>query len=672
MDTITKGGVIWEYLKGEVTNGKEDVTKADLIKVGYSVQAIENAIAEIKKDRLVTKPAMPIPTAKAEPVAPKPVTPPAPVAPIDVPLMTHPADQDLMNDLSAAIKQDTKIEFASSTPAVAYAPIPAPVAAPRGMTLPTPAAHENLAQSLSTTLTGIPTMPMDLMHPSVPQAEVVPKAIPIPAPAPKTPPGAVISVMPKKKHGIFYKLAMVVLVLVVLASIGSGVSFAMTGSWLPPALSDQISKLPFVSSFFERYPKDQLFGAMLGKFSSINTFGYSASIDVKTEPYDNSVPRPPKALVTGSTTPAVTGMSGYGMPADMTIHADISGSADITDSSSVLNKNGQLHGTLTGTVGGVSFTSEASFMKIGETFYAQLNKLPSLGLFDLSKVEGKWVKFDKTTADEFGFSLGSMASSAPQVLSAIETMQNTHASATYLANENIGDTRTYKYDVKLDTDPNVAMQVWIDPQTAFPVKVHALSKIAYDESDPATKDKMMVTESSLTLSDINTPISLVAPGNVISAVEAYASLSGMTLDQYYEHKQETNVSSIFYALGSYKTVAGEFPMSLSELMKTPNQIRLEHPQTAKKPTVKAGFDFAPWGDDVPVISKIPKDVFTKTDYAYISTKKDFTLKYEIRLEPVSTSSPSLISSSQFVNGMNTMTSKVLSVEGAAATKKARK
>jgi len=74
MDIITKGGVIWEYLKGEIANGKEEITKADLMKVGYSTQAVENAVAEIKKERLVARAVMPVSTAIAEPVPQKPMS----------------------------------------------------------------------------------------------------------------------------------------------------------------------------------------------------------------------------------------------------------------------------------------------------------------------------------------------------------------------------------------------------------------------------------------------------------------------------------------------------------------------------------------------------------------------------------------------------------------------
>jgi len=205
----------------------------------------------------------------------------------------------------------------------------------------------------------------------------------------------------------------------------------------------------------------------------------------------------------------------------------------------------------------------------------------------------------------------------------------------------------------------------------LPVKLTIVSKMAPDEGDTDMKDKMIVLGSSLVLSKINEPINLTAPTDAISAVEAYASFMGITPDEYYERKQESNISDLYYALADYKALAGEYPMTLSDLTKTPKQVSAEHP-TVKKATVKKGFDFAPWGDDLPILDKVPVDAFNKVPYQYVSTKKDFTLKYEIKIPSSSVSvggGLSLPVISQFVNGVNTMTSKAISLEALAAKAK---
>lgn len=769
MDTITKGGVIWDYLKGEVINGKEDITRADLLKVGYSAQAVENAIAEIKKEKLMAKSVMPV---SAPTLAPSKVgVPTASVgaaAMAEIPIaftstvsvqtpspMTHPADQDLMNNLSAAIKQDTKIEFETALPA----------AAPRGAAAQVPAMHQNLAQNLGENLDAIPVMPLDLVHggtvlPKMPMP-VAPK-VPLPAPTPvppvavaapaslspkpaltatipmpplpsaqstlATPSQIVTNVMSKKKHGFLGKVAMVLLVVIILCGIGAGISFGMTGSWLPPVFS----------SLFEKYPQDKLFNVMLGNLSSIKMFSYVTTLDLKVQPYDSSVPRPPKPVPTNSTTtlPINTSIStGYDMPTDFNIHADLTGSIDIHDSTTLTNENGEVNGSVTGTMGGVSFTSNADLMKVGNTVYIQLNKLPSLGLFDLSKVEGKWIRFDQAVLDELGISdmieqVGkgklSAAGGSESALDQALVMEQGYALADMARTANLltgifvksgkvdGQTVS-QYRVSLDYDtfisfftqakasfatkygassildkadlaslqkPELKAQldylfatntlfVWIDPKNALPVKIEITSKVASPEGTIAGKDQMIVSDAMVVLSEINKPINLVVPTDSISAIEAYAALSGMTLDQYYEQKQVSNVSNIFYALGNFKAAAGVYPMSLKELLMTPVQIRAANPQTApKKPAVKAGFDFAPWGDAMPILSKVPQDAFSKADYVYTSTKKDFQMKYEIRI--ASSSPSSIYLPAQFINGINTMTSKAISVEGAAAAKSKKK
>ncbi len=680
MDTITKGGVIWEYLKGEVASGKEQITKADLMKVGYSAQAVENAIAEIKKDKVLNKPATPTP-ALSRVGAPTgaPTVPsgqgvgvlnasPAPVmgsspspfpqaSPEEKPaeLMTHPADQDLMNDLTAAIKQDAQM---------APPPASAPQAISRG-TIPT-ATHENLGASLS----AIPVMSPELMHaPTIPRSVV---SAPIPSPVttmPKAP--AVATVMPKRKHGFFFKFFVFIFVVLVLCGIGSGILYGMTGNWLPPVLTEQLTSLPFLSSLSEKYPKEQLFNVMLSNIGTIKTLAYTANVDVKTEPYDGKTPRPVSAMAssTNPTSPAYSASLPIG---DASMHADVSGSADLSDLRSptgLLNKNSELHGTVTGSFGGISFTSEAAFMKVDGVMYIKLNKLPTLGIFDLSKVEGKWVKFDQSAKDEFGLTETvtpeKITAQAPQAAALLNELQAKKLTATYVSSEKVGEQNSSKYKVTVDDGSEVF--VWIDPQTALPVKVYFTSKTAYDANDAVMKDKMTEVAVSVTLSHINEPVTPTAPTDSISAVEAYASLTGMTVDQYYEHKQEGNVSAIFFALGNFKKVAGVFPATLNELMQTPVQIRAMYPKTApKKSTVKTGFDFAPWADDMPVMSPVPADVFTHSQYIYATTTaKDFTLKYEIKL---ASSTPS----SQFVNGTNTMTSKAVSVEGATAGLKKKK
>lgn len=686
MDVITKGGVIWEYLKGEVAAGKENITKADLMKVGYSAQAVENAIAEIKKEKMLNKSAMPAPlppTAAPAPVMGSSSAPfvidekitlaasPAPMG--EAPLLTHPADQELMNNLNAAVKQDAEIKSVPPATPVGFS------SAPLGTKMPT--AHENLGA----TLAGISALSPELVHASVPENAKLPVQAPVnstasqPATLPSSPlmmpKAAVAEVAPKKKRGFFAKLLIFLFVIVVLVGIGSGVSYGMTGQWIPPIIIEKLGDLPFVQ---DAYPKDKIFSIMLGNLSAIKKVGYTATFDLKTEPYDGATARP-IILNSGSSSPQGTDSAARSMGiggldinviTDISLHANAAGSADLSDSSNILNKDSEMHGTVEGSIGGVSFTSEAGLIKLGDTTYVRISKLPSFGEYDLASIDGKWVTFDKSSLEELGLRESSgghlLEMKTPSISTLVKELQASGISAGFVAEEKVGKEKTWKYEVSLRD--NNGVMVWISPKTALPVKALFSSKVAYGADDPKMKDKMTVLEVSMTISNINEEVKLTAPAETISAVEAYAAMLGMTTEQYYERKQETNVEGLSYALADFKKVAGVYPASLSELTQTPNQIRAAYPKTAPKKTpAKAGFDFAPWSDDMPVMEKVPVDVFTKAEFPYTAAKGDFTLKYEIRLPVAAPAMPKVVS--KFVNGTNTMTSKMMSVEGAAANAK---
>ena len=612
--------------------------------------------------------------------------------------MTHPADEQLMQDLSAAIQeeshQSTQNISVMSPELVHASVVPPSISSPAQVSRPLPPAPVSTPTSLHD-LRAVPVAP-------------VPLAI---TPTQSSP----------RHRSIFAKLGIVFLLLCVLAGIGSGISFAMTGSWLPPQ----------VSSLFAKYSKDQLFSAMVARLPSIKTVQYNASLDYSIAPYDGLTPRMPFAG--SSTMPQTLSPVGGSVPNDFSIHADLQGSLDMSDTANILGKDAELKGTVTGSVGGVSFTTSAAVRKVHNTAYLQVNKLPSLGLFDLSTIEGAWIAFDSTSLDELGITdiLNEFAKAKLKAASSTATdsaeakvreqfndllaraKEKNILRTVYEDRERIGATNSWRYGVSFDQNAFIdmlvsaksdfanvygassilasvhveelqnpstkaildyfltanKMQVWIDPNTAWPVKFALTSTVAPPEGDMTIGDNMLVTKSSLTLARINEPIALVAPSDFISAVEAYASLMGQTLDEYYEAKQESNVSSIFYALSDFKKAAGVYPLSLHELTQTPNEIRRAYPQTApKKSPVKTGFDFAPWGDDLPILRRVPKDVFTKSEYTYTNTKKDFTLVYEIRLATTTTSSYLPV---QFINGTNTMKSNVISVEGAALAKKKR-
>lgn len=762
MDTITKGGVIWEYLKGEVAAGREDITKADLMKVGYSAQAIENAIREIKKEKIAAKapsalpgnagvfgtqaasvatsPKLPLPPPSATPtpslggenkipqsslaagIAPSQTTVPS----VGVSLKSPENEQALLNDLSKALQEDTKISFSAPIPAqprgvIPSAMPPTPAAPVVSQSLASPSAsitsqssrpHQNLGGSLSS----ISVMPPDLANASLKNIDasaasktpVTPPSIPpvstplsVQPPAPTMPVSTPSVVVPRPRRGILAKLGWAVIIIMIALGVGGGVSYGMTGQIIPPQVASRIPlvQIPFISDLLAIYSPDTLFPAMLSKLGELHTARYTLAADVYTKDSD----------VSGG----------------MRAKAEVTGAIDVTKESS-LDNDFSTRVSAEFTADGMSFKGAGEVRKVGDALYVHLEEFPDLGFFNLDTIKGVWIRADKTSAQAFGYddlltafselqafraqaltpAGGAESPSEAEIEAQIAHLKNSFfasnvLTATFEEKEVLNSVSTYRYLVTIDrqavynfiaqasselsatygekalvrmTPEELAsikeqllsaeteqslkstnFKVWIDSRTAWPVQFEITSTAITPQSSVSVDSTIR-----LTLADINEPIKVEVPGDVISAEEAYTRLTGKTMEMFRADKQYDQVSDIFYALADYKALTGTYPVQLTELMKTRKQLKTEFPGRAS--SVKSSFDFATWADDLPLLSRIPKDVYSKTDYSYQKSGTDYKLTYPIMLTATS-SVPT-----EYVNGVNTMTSKAISVEGLAALK----
>jgi len=671
MDKITKDGVIWDYLRDEVRAGREEVTKADLIKVGYSVQAIENAIVEIKKEPIVQKPTLA--EMSSIPVNDKNVGSIANRAKgqdTTEPLATELSDEQLIQDLSAAVERDSgdKVEF-SETPSSPLVADPLISRQDRQSPPTPPSGHENLAQTIGDLSGGIPTIAPELVggySVNINSNSVIPDQADSSLPAssltsatqPPTP--AVTNIITKKRHGLIYKLSILVVTLAILLLIAAGVSYAMTGRWLPQTLTD----LPGLSAFSFRYSKEELFPAMVANLQSIKSSGYTLTV---TASYAQSKEQATTTVLNSPSELFVANAVG-----PMTIMAKLQGVLD--DTSGAGNFSTRLGVDFD--IMGVIASSMAEFRRTDGTLYGRLIKLPNLGFLDTGDIADVWVRLEKEGIEKFGL-LEIMSGYLPfdtetyNAKGALGLLSDPSLyTALYEGNDEINTVNTYRYSVKPNYDTLLAtlsnnddkydlasatehmtIVVWIDPARALPVKMEIILKMAVAAGD-------IDMETELSIFDINRVATVEKPAESISITEAYTKLTGKSMDEYLEESQVSNILSLSYALDDFKKTAGAYPSSLTELRLTPNEIRAKYVETAPKNAVKAGFDFAPWADDVPIITKVPNDVYTGTDYDYSMKGSDFQVVYEIKIA----SSTNNAAFYNYIDGTNTMTSKAISIE----------
>ncbi|MBI5138220.1 MAG: hypothetical protein HZA95_00255 [Candidatus Vogelbacteria bacterium] len=361
--------------------------------------------------------------------------------------------------------------------------------------------------------------------------------------------------------------------------------------------------------------------------------------------------------------------------------------------------------------------------------FGRINKMPSIPFFgfDLSTIKGKWIQVPSSDlnsssisalgvtpyASEYNEIARNKALTEEQSLEIFKkAMESGLLRATFITVEPSNEGRLYKYLVAVDAknladfyeniskkieqkyrdkalfkydkttsefmksdaylnamkylNQAIKLNVWIDPESAQFRKMTLVYKAAAPENYPKA-DLQAVFETSYSIANVNQKQDIETPENFITTEEVERLISGKTVEQFEMDKQSYAVLSVRKTLAGYRESGRPFPFMLAELTE-------DFPTT----TVKSNLTYHyldPYG--VGPLKEIPNDRYTKLPFIYSSTGEDYRLQYQMRLpkdtgDTSSANSYDNYSSSylngQFVEGLNTATSKTMSEEVAKSQK----
>ena len=382
----------------------------------------------------------------------------------------------------------------------------------------------------------------------------------------------------------------------------------------------------------------------------------------------------------------------------------------------------------TGQMGDASASVDLEFRKVGDEMYGVLNKFPSF-LSSYSAIKGKWIHISSSDVVAYGSGFIGWGPRDAQKKLTKAREQSTEQLKLFLeladkhqalqvagtpVREDIDGVSAYKYDLQFNkatladfyqdlatqfsakwgpdsginvdqalveylNSPefdtlfdymrtNTTLTLWARAD-GVPIKSQYSIRIVPDSSANAknidTQIRLIVT---LSLSDINTPISIEAPTESMNLEDATIMLTGQSREEYRFSKQAKTIQSIRRALSDYHYSTGRYPTSLAELTKT----RAEVMKSA---------------DDRPFMATVPTDLFTQKAFGYTTSADDYQLSYTMQYAPYQSGSvlPDSLYTYDYsvkmaygsagrplllvaVQGTNTATSKVASTEAVAQSK----
>lgn len=365
--------------------------------------------------------------------------------------------------------------------------------------------------------------------------------------------------------------------------------------------------------------------------------------------------------------------------------------------------------------GDFNFAIDIDTIKLANDFYVKINKSPSL-FGDISSVKLKWIKI---TQQDIGNSWSGIFNSETvdkekednlkkQFVKILEVAGNTNL-ITYKDKpiiRNEGLNVFYDYEIKLSVDAlavfyekvtkelesidkenplikydeltdyylkskvfkelyeyvldNQSMIVTLDGE-GIPISLHYKLRMI-PNSDSKSGDKQVNFYFDLKLRDINTDLSIEVPEGFINFKDAYLKFTGQTEEEYLLNKQYLSISMLMQALEEYKFITGVYPENLSKLTES-IEIGVGDKKNSKR-----------------ILNLLPKDEYKNTDFVYKKEGDDYKIVYTVLLPKKFDNKKSSIfvtydntskytkSDStprvglKFVNGENTLTSKVFSVE----------
>jgi hypothetical protein len=401
------------------------------------------------------------------------------------------------------------------------------------------------------------------------------------------------------------------------------------------------------------------------------------------------------------------------IPANFKFEGSLSGASQRIDEKNV---NGQAHIIANTDFGDINVAIDAEFKKVSDSIYVLINKFPSF-FVDISKLKGKWIKFTPNDLASYGsLYFGSSAESTEEEITKTKT-KSVEQFKLFLsiadrnkalisngkhAKESIGGVSAYRYDLEFNKESfaqfygdlttefknkypddkllkfdqatldylnspefdktfeyfrkNTTLTLWADAQ-GIPIQLEYSLRIV-PESNKKNVDNQIRLVATLALSDINKTTVVSAPENALTMEDATIAMTGQSKEQYRFDKQVAAISSIRYALESYKRINKVYPNNLEELTRT-----------------KASY-----GNSM-IMKSIPKDIYDNNDFLYSNRGTDFSLMYNVIL-PSYTTGDSVRGIYEYnysnsksplgmkaVNGQNTANSKHASEEASVQAQK---
>ncbi len=323
-----------------------------------------------------------------------------------------------------------------------------------------------------------------------------------------------------------------------------------------------------------------------------------------------------------------------------------------------------------------SIALDVEARKIADNLFIVANKFPSF-FVDISKLKTHWVKFtqDDLAVYGAGFLGGSANSTEDQIT---EKKQQTidgiklflsiadtdHAliSQTNPVKETVNGTVAYRYDLGFNKEvmatfykdisdqfsqkfgknspftfdqatldylkspqfgeafdylrKNTTLSLWAD-QNGVPIQVRYSLRVV-PNSDQKNSDRQVRLTLTLSLTDINKPVTIDTPKDAMSVEDATILLTGQSKEQFRFNKQSSAVQTVRAALDTYKQLSGSYPKSLSDLTKTRGDVKKLNPNQAKGNTsTPTDMYYSAYKDTDPILRAVPVDTFTGKAFDYV-------------------------------------------------------
>lgn len=410
--------------------------------------------------------------------------------------------------------------------------------------------------------------------------------------------------------------------------------------------------------------------------------------------------------------------------ANLVVSGDSQSSAEKLNDSA-FNASGKV------SIGSISFSGGLDILKKADEFFVRVNEAPSLGFFDLAAVKGKWIKAvpedtygtflgdvlykggDDTSIDKQSAKVLKQYQLIFRILKEENLIQVVQA----FPKETVNGQQLYHYVIKLDRnkfpefykrlteetkkefgedaiftfneqtltylqstefgklydalEKNIRLELWVDTSSFQPRKISYSQRLVPPETILKLKDKQYRFGIVVGLSNVNEPVNVQVPSPTISIDEARMLLTGETIEQIKYERQVAQVEAIRDAISMYYRYTKKDPMSLHELLQKINDVPAASTEKELGGLESYGLS-ALKEKNKPFLTVIPKDIYTGVDYQYTSDGKSYQLKYEIKLPPKKEDDLSSYDydyiRSQYVEGINTATEKVMSAEAEAANK----